>query len=107
MIFGYMRLIHYADFVVRVCLKRIYFKANFISSDTTFCDETGKCIDFMDLSTGNPITWQWSFPGATPNNSNQQNPANICYYNPGTYPVTLIVSNSTAGDTLKVSPMIT
>jgi len=80
--------------------------SNFISSDTSFCDEGGKCIDFFDYSTGNPTSWNWLFPGATPNISNQQNPTNICYSTPGTYPVTLIVSNSAGSDTLTVSPMI-
>src|SRR6185369_2480466 len=60
-----------------------------------------------DHSTNNPISWQWLFPGATPNFSNQQNPTNVCYYNSGTYPVTLIVTNAAGSDTLTVSPMIT
>jgi len=81
--------------------------ANFISSDTTFCNESGKCINFTDISTGNPTNWHWLFPGATPDSSNLQNPDSICYYTPGSYPVTLIVTNSNGTDTLTVSPMIT
>jgi hypothetical protein len=81
--------------------------ANFASSDTAFCTATGQCIDFFDHSSGNPTSWQWFFPGATPDTSTSQNPTNICYYNPGTYPVTLIVSNVNGSDTLAVSPMIT
>jgi PKD repeat protein len=81
--------------------------ANFISSDTSFCNESGKCIHFTDHSTGNPTSWKWLFPGAIPDSSLQQNPDSICYYTPGTYPVTLIVTNSNGTDTLAVSPMIT
>jgi len=81
-------------------------RAVFTSSDTVFCDELGQCISFFDHSTGNPTSWQWSFPGATPSSSNLQNPDSICYYTPGTYPVTLIVSNGTAYDTLAVNSMI-
>jgi len=81
--------------------------SSFTSSDTTFCDESGKCISFTDHSTGNPTSWHWLFPGAIPDSSHLQNPDSICYYTPGTYPVTLIVTNSTGTDTLTVSPMIT
>jgi len=80
--------------------------ANFISSDTAFCDELGQCINFTDLSTCNPTSWHWLFPGAVPDTSNLQNPTNICYYTPGTYPVTLIVADSSGSDTLAVNPLI-
>jgi len=80
--------------------------ANFVSSDTTFCSETGQCISFTDLSACNPTSWHWLFPGATPDTSDQQNPTNICYFNPGTYPVTLIVADSSGSDTLAVNPLI-
>ena len=81
--------------------------AQFASSDTTFCDESGKCINFFDFSTGNPTSWHWLFPGAVPDSSHFQNPDSICYYVPGTYPVTLIVTNSAGTDTLTVTPLIT
>jgi len=80
--------------------------AHFTSSDTAFCTETGECIHFFDHSTGNPISWQWKFTGAFPDTSTLQNPDSICYTTPGTYPVTLIVSNGTLYDTLAVSPLI-
>src|SRR6185436_7973417 len=69
--------------------------------------ETGKCIDFTDQSLNSPTSWQWFFPGATPDTSTKQNPTNICYTVPGTYAVTLIVTNSGGSDTLNVSPMVT
>jgi len=80
--------------------------AQFTCSDTAFCNETGECINFFDHSTGNPISWQWSFPGASPSSSTLQNPDSICYTTPGTYTVQLIVSNGTNYDTLTVSPLI-
>jgi len=80
--------------------------AHFICSDTAFCTETGECIDFFDHSTGNPTSWQWIFTGAFPDTSTLQNPTNICYSSPGTYPVTLIVTNSNGSDTLAVTPLI-
>lgn len=70
----------------------------FISSDTTFCDK--KCIDFTDLSTNNPTSWTWSFPGAVPSSSTQQNPTNICYNSFGSFDVSLIACNANTCDTL-------
>jgi hypothetical protein len=80
--------------------------AIFVSSDTTFCDEGGTCIDFTDISTGSPTSWLWKFPGAQPDTSTAQNPSNICYYVPGSYAVTLIVTNQYGTDTLDVLPHI-
>ena len=79
--------------------------SNFSSSDSLFCE--GNCIDFTDLSTNNPTTWSWTFTGASPNISTDQNPSNICYSSPGTYPVKLIVSNSYGTDVKNLNTMIT
>jgi PKD repeat protein len=89
------------------CVQTTLPHAIFVSSDTTFCRESGKCIDFMDHSTNSPTSWQWFFPGATPDTSTQQNPTNICYSIQGTYSVKLVVSNSNGSDSITVSPMIT
>jgi hypothetical protein len=74
------------------------------------CDDNspcpGSCINFMDLSLGSPTNWEWSFPGATPNSSQQQNPTNICYPLSGNYNVTLIASNANGTDTLSISDYI-
>jgi len=91
-------------FVAKICYSGLI--ASFNCSDTAFCNESGQCINFFDHSTGNPTSWQWQFTGANPSSSNLQNPTNICYTTPGTYPVTLIVSNGTITDTLNVSPLI-
>lgn len=75
--------------------------AAFSVSDSTLCQ--GDCVDFTDLSTGNPTSWFWVFQGATTSFSTQQNPSQVCYLNPGTFDVTLIVTNSSGNDTLTVT----
>ena len=77
--------------------------ANFISSDTALCG--GDCVDFVSLSS-NAILWQWSFPGGNPLTSTAQNPLGVCYQNPGTYDVMLIVSNPAGIDTLWLNNFI-
>ncbi|MEO8149450.1 MAG: T9SS type A sorting domain-containing protein [Bacteroidia bacterium] len=76
----------------------------FSSSDTSQCEKT--CIDFFDLSTNNPTSWQWFFPGADSLTSTQQNPAGICYNNYGSFDVTLIACNIAGCDTLVIQNFI-
>lgn len=72
--------------------------ANFYSTDTSFCEKL--CIDFTDLSTNIPTSWQWFFPGSDSLTSMEQNPTGICYNNYGSYDVTLIACNAAGCDTL-------
>jgi len=65
------------------------------------------CIDFTDQTSGNPTSWQWSFPGASPSSSTEQNPDNICYNLPGTYDVTLITTGANGSSELTLSNYIT
>ena len=58
----------------------------------------GQSVQFTDLSTNNPTTWNWSFPGGTPASSNLQNPA-VTYASSGSFDVTLTVTDADAGDT--------
>lgn len=74
------------------------------SSDTNFCEK--QCIDFFDLSTNNPTSWQWSFTGATPQTSTLQNPVSICYNTYGSFPVTLIVCNQFGCDSITMLSFI-
>ncbi|MDX2001634.1 MAG: PKD domain-containing protein [Chitinophagales bacterium] len=69
--------------------------ADFTSSTTTTCP--GGSVQFTDASSGSPTSWSWSFQGGTPSTSSQQNPT-ITYNTPGTYNVTLTVSNSNGSD---------
>jgi gliding motility-associated-like protein len=71
---------------------------DFQASDATVCPNT--CIDFNDLSIGSPDSWQWTFEGASPSAATTQNPNTICYSSPGTYNVTLTISDGTYSDTI-------
>ena len=64
----------------------------------TFVIEGGN-IEFKDLSTNNPTSWTWSFPGGTPSSSTMQNPV-IQYTATGLYPVTLTVKSPYGTSTL-------
>ena len=70
-------------------------QAGFTSSADTIC--VGDCVDFMDESLGLVENYLWIFQG-TANISNAtstlKNPSVICYSEPGSYNVTLTVSNS-------------
>jgi len=79
--------------------------ADFTVSNTALCE--GDCISFTDQSTNSPSTWAWSFTGAAPDTSNDQNPVNICYNTPGTYTVSLTVSNTNGSDDTIMTALIT
>lgn len=49
-------------------------------------------VAFNDLSAGQPISWQWSFPGGNPAISNEQNPS-VTYSSAGSYSISLLVEN--------------
>ncbi len=51
----------------------------------------GETIQFTDLSTGSIISWEWDFGDG--NTSTQQNPTHY-YTNPGTYTVSLVVTDT-------------
>ena len=56
-------------------------------------------INFVDESTTNTTSWNWSFPGGVPATSTEQNPT-ITYNQPGEYPVSLIAENSSGTNAL-------
>ena len=75
------------------------------SSDSSICEKF--CVNYFDLSTNNPTSWSWSFPGGVPSTSTDQNPANICYQTPGVYDVILIATNSYGSDTIALTNYMT
>lgn len=66
----------------------------------------GTCANFTNLST-NATSYQWFFPGGSPDTSTVTNPVNICYNTPGNYDIQLIASNATSSDTLLLQNYIT
>lgn len=65
--------------------------ADFISDETII--PTGESVNFTDLTAGVPSEWLWTFEGATPPTSTEQNPQNIVYSTEGVFSVTLTATN--------------
>lgn len=78
-------------------------QADFGSDQRYIC--VGDSVQFEDLSYGIPTNWQWTFQGGSPGTSSQEDPS-VTYSAPGTYLVTLEVTNafgnSTKSDTAYV-----
>ncbi len=53
----------------------------------------GQSVQFIDKSTGSPVSWNWLFQGGSPATSQLQNPI-VSYTTDGSYPVTLKIKNS-------------
>lgn len=66
--------------------------ANFTANLTSI--SAGGQVIFSDLSNYNPTSWQWQFPGGTPNSFNGKIPPPIVYSTTGQYNVVLKVSNA-------------
>jgi PKD repeat protein len=79
--------------------------ANFTSSENSI--PTGDSIDFVDLSTGFPETWNWSFSGGDPATSTSQHPQSIFYNTAGTYDVKLVTTNLEGSDSITKLAYIT
>jgi PKD repeat protein len=67
------------------------------SANPTTVDE-GVEVNYTDQSTGNPVSWMWTFDGGDPATSMEQNPV-VKYPNSGVYDVTLTVENMDTRDT--------
>ncbi|WP_294821837.1 alpha-amylase family glycosyl hydrolase [uncultured Flavobacterium sp.] len=75
--------------------------------------QPGQAVHYFDRSAGNPVAWQWSMPGATPETSELQNPE-VSYASPGNYSITLTVTNAEGESSsqaftnfIRVDPMVT
>lgn len=71
-------------------------QADFTASDTLNCIWAD--VTFTDQSQGSANYYYWSFPGGTPDTSNDRNPT-IYYNEEGVYDVTLTVSNGLENNT--------
>ncbi|MCS6935126.1 MAG: PKD domain-containing protein [Chitinophagales bacterium] len=78
--------------------------ANFTATPTSVC--VGKSVTFTSTSTGNPTSYSWQFQGGTPAVSTAANPT-VTYNTPGTYNVTLTVSNANGSNTKTQTAYIT
>jgi PKD repeat protein len=67
-------------------------KSDFAANKQVIC--MGQSIDFTDMSFHGQNSWNWTFAGGSPATSTDQNPT-IAYNTPGTYEVTLEVSDGT------------
>jgi PKD repeat protein len=72
-------------------------KADFKADKIFIC--AGQSVTFTDLSWNGPVEVRnWSFTGGTPSTSSDSMPV-ITYNTPGTYPVSLTVSNASGSNT--------
>ncbi len=55
--------------------------------------QPGEVIQLTDQSSGNAVTWNWSFPGGSPETSDAQNPI-VTYAEAGSHDVTLTITNA-------------
>jgi hypothetical protein len=74
----------------------------FMSSCTR---DTFYFVDHSALSDSN-ATWSWNFPGGTPATSNQRNPK-VVYANPGTYSVSLNVTDAYGNSAQTLNNLVT
>ena len=76
--------------------------ASFNSASTSVC--INSAVLFNDLSANQPTTWAWNFGDNT--TSTDQSPSHV-YTSPGTYTVTLTVTNSAGTNTSTLTNYIT
>jgi len=69
----------------------------FSVSDTLICP--GSSVMFTDQTLAPVTSWSWSFPGGSPSSHSGQTPPPIQYSIPGSYDVTLTVSDGTTSST--------
>lgn len=66
--------------------------------DATINIKEGESVHFLDMSTGNATSWNWTFEGGTPATSTEQNPV-VAYNKAGSYAVTLTVGDGNTTST--------
>jgi PKD repeat protein len=73
------------------------FTAGFYADATDYCEAPIAAYFHSDCN-GDPISWNWSFPGGDPETSYEENPV-VVYMEEGSYDVQLIVSDGSEWDT--------
>lgn len=79
-------------------------QAFFMASDNDVCE--GDIVNFYDMSSGDVLTWEWTFEGGDPGTSTFQN-ASVMFASAGVYDVTLTVSDGETTNTLTMEDYIT
>jgi PKD repeat protein len=77
---------------------------NFMA-DKLECVLLGSEVNFTDLSSNFPTEWEWTFEGGDPNTSTERNPK-VIYNTPGSFDVTLTVTNDIGSATLTLTDYI-
>tara|TARA_B100001741_G_scaffold87902_1_gene71835 strand:- start:18808 stop:22215 length:3408 start_codon:yes stop_codon:yes gene_type:complete len=79
-----------------------------IAADRLTLNCLNDTVQFVDHSAVrfSSASWQWSFPGGTPSTSNLEDPV-VVYSNPGTYDVTLKVTDAFGSSTQTIPNLIT
>lgn len=72
-------------------------------TETTVC--AGTPVQFIDASVNIPTNYTWSFPGGNPATSSAPAPS-VIYNEPGTYSITLFVSNPFGEDEIVLTDVI-
>ena len=79
------------------CAGQLAPLADFRANQEAACE--GQVVKFFDESLYGPTSWSWSFPGGDPASSTDANPQ-IRYSQPGSYDVSLVVSNAQGNQSL-------
>ncbi len=59
----------------------------------------GDSVQFTDMTTGNPTSWEWTFEGGNPGSFSGEVPPPVAYDTAGHWDVTLVVSDGSLTDT--------
>ena len=78
-------------------------EAFFISSNPNIY--SGQTVFFSSQSLGSGLTYSWSFPGGAPSSATAQSVA-VVYENPGTYNVSLRVTNASGADVASIAQYV-
>lgn len=78
--------------------------ADFTAQPTSGCAPL--LVSYIDLSTGNPTFWNWTFPGGIPETSTDQNPV-VVYNDRGVFDAYLTAGNVGGTDDFSILSFIT
>lgn len=103
--YKFLRHLRFLLTIAAIALTKLIYAqpvANFFGNPISGCAPL--VVQFTDQSTGSPTSWSWNLGNAT--SSNLQNPA-ATYFTPGTYTVSLTVSNAQGSNSITKVQYIT